>query len=58
MEIRIMGRIKLTRSICYAAASDAGNASMRRGNRVKWNSTDYNAAIKEYNRLLDILYKN
>ncbi len=55
MEIRIMGRIKLTRSICYAAASDAGNASMRRGNRVKWNLTDYNAAIKEYNRLLDVL---
>ncbi|KKM00234.1 hypothetical protein LCGC14_1806410, partial [marine sediment metagenome] len=38
-----MGRIKLTRLICYAAASDAGNASMRRRNRVKWNLTDYNA---------------
>ncbi len=52
-----MRRIKLTRLMCYAAASDAGNTSMRRGNRVKWNLTDYNAVVKEYNRLLDILLR-
>lgn len=52
-----MNRIKLTRDLCWAAGKDAGNASMRKGNRKEWNRKDLTVAFKEINRLLNILGK-
>ncbi len=52
-----VARLKLTYEICHAAAMDAGNASMRRALRSKWNEEDYNAASKKLNDLLDIMEK-
>ena len=45
----------LTKELAYAAGRDAGNRSMRAGNRVVWNEDDYNAASEVTNRLLDQL---
>lgn len=45
----------LTPNIAYAAGRDAGNRSMRNGNRTAWNEDDYNAASEVTNRLLDQL---
>lgn len=44
----------LTPSIARAAAQDAGNRSMRKANRTKWNADDYNAAAREYARLMAV----
>lgn len=44
-------RPKLTQQIAHAAARDAGNASMRKAGRKKWNSDDFYAASRECNRL-------
>ncbi len=44
-------RPTLTPAIIHAAATDAGNASMRRGGREKWSVDDYNAAAHESDRL-------
>jgi len=44
--------ITMTPEIARAAATDAGNASMREAGRTKWNEDDYNAAVRMYNRLL------
>ena len=43
--------MELTREIAYAASRDAGNRRMRRAGRSKWSRGDYNAAVREFNRL-------
>lgn len=42
----------LTKAMCYSAGRDAGNRSMRKAGRAKWNQDDYNAAAEEFERLL------
>jgi hypothetical protein len=37
--------------IARAAATDAGNRSMRAAGRTAWDATDYDVAVLEYNRL-------
>jgi hypothetical protein len=44
-------RIELTRKLAWAAATDAGNRRMREAGRTKWSQGDYNAAVREFNRL-------
>lgn len=39
-------------SLAHAAGWDAGNRSMRRAGRSRWNAEDYNAAVREYDRLM------
>ena len=41
----------LTRDLAHAAAWDEGNRSMRLAGRDKWSEDDYNAAVREFNRL-------
>ncbi|KKK66803.1 hypothetical protein LCGC14_2960410 [marine sediment metagenome] len=41
----------LTQHLAWCAAEDVGNRSMRRGGRASWSVDDYNAAVREYNRL-------
>ena len=45
----------LTFDLAHAAGMDAGNRSMRKAGRAHWSEDDYNAAVKETNRLLDII---
>ena len=45
----------LTPDIIAAASMDAGDRSMRKGNRKAWNKDDYNAARDENIRLWKIL---
>jgi hypothetical protein len=40
-----------TYQLAHAAGIDAGNRSMRRAGRKKWNDRDYAAAIKEFERI-------
>jgi len=47
-------RPTLTDALARAAATDAGNASMRAGRRSKWSAADYRAAVAEYDRLMPI----
>ena len=44
-------KFPMTLDLARASATDAGNRSMRRHQRVKWNVEDYNAAVRELNRL-------
>ena len=37
--------------LAHAAGTDAGNRSMRRAGRRKWNDRDYAAAVKEFERI-------
>ena len=37
--------------LAHAAGTDAGNRSMRRAGRRKWNDLDYAAAVKEFERI-------
>ena len=48
-------RFTLDRDIAYSAGVDAANVNMRHAGRKKWNDEDYNIAVKEMNRLLDII---
>lgn len=43
--------MEMTRELAWAAATEAGNKSMRKGGRIKWSLKDYNAAVGEFNRL-------
>ena len=43
--------ITMTRALAGAAATDAGNRSMRRGKRAAWDESDYDAACVEFTRL-------
>jgi hypothetical protein len=47
-----MAKIKLDTDIAYAAATDAANRRMAAAGRKKWNRADYNAAVREFNRLM------
>lgn len=42
---------ELTKELARAAATDAGNRSMRDGGRTVWNADDRNVAFAEFNRL-------
>lgn len=44
-------RIKMSREIAWGAATDAGNASMKRGGRAGWSEDDYQKAVDTFNRL-------
>jgi hypothetical protein len=46
------GAITLTRDLAFASGWDAGNAQMRKANRVKWNDDDASLAARTTNRLL------
>lgn len=46
-----VSRLLMNREIAWAAATDAGNRSMRQGHRSKWSRADYNTACAEFNRL-------
>ena len=50
-----MGRLKLTREMCYAAGQDAANRSMRNSGRTCWDETDWNIACAEFERLSKFL---
>lgn len=40
-------------AVCRAAAWDAGNRSMRDARRTAWSVEDFNAATREYERLIE-----
>lgn len=44
-------RLNPDRHLVNAAAQDAGNRSMRRAGRTKWNADDWNAAAAAHERL-------
>ena len=46
-----MARPVLTYQLVWAAATDAGNRSMRKAGRKAWNRADYNASVREFHRL-------
>lgn len=46
-----MSTITITRRIAWAAATDAGNRSMRDAGRTAWSQEDYDAAVAEFYRL-------
>ena len=48
-------KITITYEIAHAAGWDAGNRSMKKAGRKKWSREDFNAAVKETNRLLDCI---
>lgn len=46
-----MANLTITRGIAWAAATDAGNRSMRTAGRNGWNRSDYNTAARTFNTL-------
>lgn len=40
-----MSAIRITRAIALATSQDAGNRSMKRAGRIKWDENDWNAAV-------------
>lgn len=48
-------RIQLTYELAIAAARDAANRRMRAGCRKQWDDDDYNAAVREFHRLIPYL---
>ena len=44
----------ITHAIASAASKDAGNLSMQEAGRSSWSREDYNAAVREYDRLLPV----
>lgn len=47
-----MAKPMMDRQLANAIATDAGNASMRKGHRTVWNEDDYNACVEAFNRCL------
>lgn len=45
-------RVTLTPELAHASGMDAGNASMRKAGRTRWNEEDANVAAELTNRLL------
>jgi hypothetical protein len=43
---------KITYDIVHAAGWDAGNRNMKKHGRKKWSEADFNAAVRELNRLI------
>ena len=41
-----------THLLVASAALDAGLRHMREAGRIQWNADDYDAAVREFNRLL------
>ena len=41
----------MTFDLAHAAASDAGNRSMRKTGRSRWNEDDWNAMVETFDRL-------
>lgn len=41
----------MTYPLAMSAGRDAANRRMRAAGRTKWNRADYNAAVREFNRL-------
>jgi hypothetical protein len=46
-----MKRPRLTKAMALAAAADVANRSMRAAGRTAWSVSDYNAAVRELERL-------
>lgn len=46
--------MELTKELIFAAATDAGNRSMRRGGRTVWSEDDFDAACAEAERLREL----
>lgn len=46
--------MNITYEIAQAAGTDKANHRMRKAGRKAWNRADYNAAVREMNRLLPI----
>jgi len=44
-------KIRMTYDLAMAAARDAGDRHMCEADRTKWNQADYNAMVREFNRL-------
>lgn len=44
-------RPQLTQQIAFAAAQDVAQRLMRKAGRKVWSEDDYNAAVREYERL-------
>jgi len=42
---------RMTRTIAWAASTDAANAAMRKAGRDVWSASDYNVAVRTFNRL-------
>jgi len=42
----------MTTALAWAAATDAGNRSMREAGRTAWSAEDYAAAAEELHRLI------
>jgi hypothetical protein len=47
----------MTDKIVRAASQDAGDRSMKKGGRTKWNEDDWNAASAEYTKLNKLIPK-
>jgi hypothetical protein len=47
-------KITMNYELAMAAAKDEANRRMRKQGRKHWNRQDYNAAVKEFNRLWPI----
>ena len=41
----------MTFELAHAAASDAGNRSMRKAGRSRWNEDDWNSMVETFDRL-------
>ena len=46
-----MARLIMDYQLAHAAAWDAGNRSMRQAGRDQWDKVDYQACVKEFERL-------
>lgn len=46
-----MSKIEMTYELAMAASRDAGNRSMREGNRTVWAVKDWNVACETFERL-------
>jgi len=46
-----MTKPKMTYSLAHSVGLDTGNRSKKKGGRTKWSRTDYNAAVREFNRV-------
>lgn len=44
-------RIVMSYELAMAAAKDVADRRMRAAGRAKWNRSDYNAMVREFNRL-------
>ena len=50
-----MARPQMTEAIARAAAMDVGNRAMRLAGRKAWSRSDYNASVREFNRLIPLI---